>query len=65
MNAAEKTLWFKIHKACNQGSSLKITEEEREIAERFVRQEKCFWSIDYDHVMPYSIDHTILTTGAG
>lgn len=65
MNTIEKKLWIKIHKACSQGSSLKISEDEREIVTKFVQQEKCFWSIDYDHVMPYSIDYTILTTGAG
>lgn len=63
MNSAEKTLWYRIQKACNEGSSLLLVEEEKEIATKFVKQEKCFWSIDYDHVMPYSIDYTILMTG--
>ena len=65
MKAIEKDFWIKVQHAFEAGESLKILESERQMATEFVAKEKCFWSIDYDHVMAYSADHSILTTGIG
>jgi hypothetical protein len=56
MNPVEKDFWVKIQAALHRGESLKIIETERSMAEKLVAKEKCFWSIDYDHVMAYEAD---------
>jgi len=63
MTSQEKTLWLKVQSAFLQGKSLKILEDERKTASKLVEQEKCFWSVDHDHIMAYDKDHNILTTG--
>jgi len=65
MKAIEKDFWIKVQQAFGDGKSLKILESERKLATEFVAKEKCFWSVDYDHVMAYEADHSILTTGIG
>jgi hypothetical protein len=49
-------LWEKVQAAFREGTSLKIAETDRKQAEKLVREEKCFWSIDYDHIMAYDRD---------
>jgi len=56
MNPIEKDFWVKIQAAFQRGESLKILENERSVAEKLVSKEKCFWSIDYDHIMAYDGD---------
>jgi hypothetical protein len=56
MNPIEKDFWVKVQSAFQRGESLKIIEAERSLAEKFVAKEKCFWSIDCDHVMAYDAD---------
>ena len=52
----EKEFWVKIQAAFKDGKSIKVKEEERKAAEKFVDAEKCFWSIDMEHVMAYEAD---------
>jgi hypothetical protein len=54
--AKDSQLWTKIQHAFREGKSLKINEDERRQAEKLVKEEKCFWSIDYDHIMAYDRD---------
>lgn len=56
MNPIEKDFWVKVQAAFQQGKSLKILENERSVAEKLVAKEKCFWSVDYDHIMAYDAD---------
>lgn len=60
----EKDLWSKVQAAFQDGESYAIDEAERSMAQKLVASEKCFWSIDYDHIQAYDRDYAILTTGS-
>ncbi len=55
MEKNEVELLNKVLAAYENGQSLKIKEDERKAAKKLVDKEKCFWSIDHDHIMSYDV----------
>jgi len=55
MEKNEVVLLNKVLAAYENGESLKIKDEERKAAKKLVERERCFWSIDNDHIMSYDV----------
>ena len=53
MTNAQKNLLSKALKAFESRRSISLLESEKKDAEFLVKKEKCFWSVDRDHIMCY------------
>lgn len=58
MSSDEKKLWTRVQEAFVLRKSILIEESERKAAEKLVKASKCFWSVDFNHIMAYSKDET-------